>query len=181
MTHLQLESQRLILRPIEEADAQALYPLINDPDVALNTLSIPHPYPEDAYVPWIRQARESLLSGLSYQMAIILKETGQPIGGAGISDVCLAHGRAEMGCWLGRPHWGRGYATEAARLMVRFGFEELSLERMHAYCLERNKASVRVLEKVGLSLEGRIRHGVRKGGEYHDVLLFAVIRGDLDP
>jgi RimJ/RimL family protein N-acetyltransferase len=68
--------------------------------------------------------------------------------------------------------------TEAVKGMLRFGFEELEFERIHAYCLTHNAGSIRVLEKTGFTREGYIRHGVRKGDRFLDVLLFGMIRED---
>ena len=176
---MRIETERLILRPMEESDADALFPLINDADVAINMLSVPHPYPEDAYVPWIRQSREAMERKEMYETAIVLKETGLPIGACTIMNISWGHMRAEIGYWLGKPYWGQGYMTEAVKGMLRFGFEELGLERIYAICFKRNKASARVLEKAGLKYEGLMRHGVKKGDEFLDVPLFGIIREDL--
>ncbi len=175
---MELETERLILRPVEEDDAAILHPLIDDADVAATMLSTPHPYPEGEFRAFIRNARESLERRERYEMAIVLKETGLPVGAIRFFNMAWEHLRCETGCWLGKTYWGRGYATEATEAMIRFGFEELGLESIHAHCLESNKASARVLEKAGLTLEGKIRRAVRKGDEFHDVLLFGIIRED---
>lgn len=177
---MHLETERLILRPVEESDAPVLHPLIDDADVAATMLSTPHPYPEVEFRAFIRKAVESLASRERYEMAIVLKETGLPVGAIRLFNISWEHSRTEMGCWLGKDYWGRGYVTEATIGMVRFGFEELGIEGIHAHCLVENEASARVLEKAGLSLEGTIRHAVKKGDRFHDVLLFGIIREDFD-
>lgn len=171
-----LETERLILRPIEETDVSALFPLINDADVARDMMSVPHPYPEEEYAPWIRQAREKMERREQFDMAIVLKETGLPIGSCGIMNISWDHMRGEIGYWLGKPYWGRGYMTDAARRMIEFGFHELGFERIHAYCFTRNGASARVLEKVGLMREGHIRHAIKKADGFHDLYLYGIIR-----
>jgi len=177
---MHLETERLILRPVEESDVPILHPLIDDADVAATMLSTPHPYPEHEFRAFINSARESLERRERYEMAIVLKETGLPVGAIRLFNIAWEHSRAETGCWLGKKYWGNGYVTEATLRVVRFGFEELGLEGIHAHCLVENKASARVLEKAGLLLEGKIRHAVKKGDEFHDVLLFGIIREDFD-
>lgn len=83
---------------------------------------------------------------------------------------------AELSYWIGKPHWGRGYATEAAAAIVDYGFERLRLHRIYATSLGRNAASRRVLEKVGMVAEGVLRHHVWHRGRtedlhYHGILL----------
>jgi RimJ/RimL family protein N-acetyltransferase len=88
------------------------------------------------------------------------------------------HSRAELGYWIGVPYWRRGFATEAGRSIVRFGFEELGLHRVQARHLERNPASGSVLRKLGMQLEGIHRHAVRKWGVFEDVALYSVLITD---
>ena len=80
-----------------------------------------------------------------------------------------------MGYELASPQWGQGYASEAARAMVRFGFEDLGLHRIWAECIADNRRSIRVLEKAGLQLEGRLRDKVYFKGRWWDTLLFAIL------
>ena len=173
---MKLETERLILRPIEETDVPALFPLINDPDVAGNLMSVPHPYPEEEYAPWIRNAREKMERREQFDMAIVLKETGLPIGSCGIMDISWEHMRGEMAYWLGQPYWRQGYMTEAVRRMAQFGFEELGFERMHARCFTQNAGSIQVLEKSGFKREGHIRRAVRKNDEFLDMFLYGLLR-----
>ena len=173
---MRLETERLILRPIEETDVPVLFPLINDADVARNLMRVPHPYPEEEYAPWIRNAREKMERREQFDMAIVLKETGLPIGSCAIEDISWEHMRGEIGYWLGKKHWGQGYMTEAVRRMAQFAFEELGFERLHAYCFTWNAGSIRVLEKAGFKREGHIRRAVKKGDEFIDVFLYGLLR-----
>jgi RimJ/RimL family protein N-acetyltransferase len=99
------------------------------------------------------------------------------IGAVGLR-VDRDHARAELGYWIGKPYWGRGYATEAARAALRWGFDSLGLERIYAYHFARNAASGRVLRKIGMTPEGIARRHVRKWGEYHDSPLYSILRGE---
>jgi ribosomal-protein-alanine N-acetyltransferase len=88
------------------------------------------------------------------------------------------HARAELGYWIGVPHWSRGYATEAAQATVEFAFRRLGLNRVYAYHFTTNPASGRVLQKIGMQLEGTRRRHTRKWGEFLDSDMYAVLRDD---
>jgi len=104
-----------------------------------------------------------------------LKENGELIGHCGLRHVGGCPGDVEVLYALGRHHWGRGYATEAAAASVRFGFERAGLERIVAFALPRNSASRRVLEKIGMTHRGRTRvFGI-------DAVLYGIERGQLEP
>ena len=90
----------------------------------------------------------------------------------------LQHLRAELGYWIGVPFWNRGYATEAAEAVIKFGFEELGLNRIEAEHFTRNPASWRVMEKLGMTLEGVRRQHVLKEDELEDLALYAVLHSD---
>src|SRR5262249_8960454 len=122
-----LTTERLILRPPELADAQSIQTLAGAREVALNTLLIPHPYPDGAAEAWISSPRGEN----DHVVALTLRDTGEIVGVMGL-HANRDHARAEIGYWIGVPYWNRGYATEAARAMVRFGFGELGLNRIFA-------------------------------------------------
>ena len=87
--------------------------------------------------------------------------------------------RAELGYWIGRPYWNQGYCTEAARAVLDFGFEQLGLNRIYASHFTRNPASGRVMQKLGMTHEGRLRQHVRKWDAFEDVEVYAVLREGL--
>ncbi len=99
---------------------------------------------------------------------------GRLIGAAGL-DVAEEACQATLGYCLSARAWGRGYATETARALVGFGFDVLLLHRIQAGCDPENAASARVLEKVGMTLEGRLRDDARIRGEYRDTLVFGIL------
>ena len=143
-----LETGRLLLRRLELPDAGRVRELAGEREVAATTVNIPHPYPEDAAESWIAQCHRGSERGDAFTFALTLRPDGELIGAAGL-HLDLAHSHAERGYWIGRPYWGRGYATEAARRVVRFGFEELELNRIFAWCFTGNVASARVMERRG--------------------------------
>jgi RimJ/RimL family protein N-acetyltransferase len=111
-----------------------------------------------------------------FQLAVTLKNGGRLIGNVGIRQGSGGAHEAEIGYELAPDEWGRGYATEAAQAIVRFGFEELGLHRISAWTVAENVASARVLEKVGMTLEGRLRDKERYKGRYWDVLMYAMVK-----
>jgi ribosomal-protein-alanine N-acetyltransferase len=88
--------------------------------------------------------------------------------------------RGSLAYWLGARYWNQGYTTEAARRAVIFGFTDLRLHRIKAACFPRNRASARVMEKVGLRYEGLLRGYVCKGGPFEDVLIYALLEDECD-
>jgi [ribosomal protein S5]-alanine N-acetyltransferase len=82
---------------------------------------------------------------------------------------------------VGRPYWGRGYATEAAREVMRYGFGALGLARIFATAMSRNPASIRVLEKIGMREEGVLRGHVTKWGRREDLAVLGMLDDDPEP
>ncbi len=85
---------------------------------------------------------------------------------------------AEIGYWIGKPYWRRGYAFEAAERVVHYGFEALALNRIEAHYMSENGASARLLQKLGMQYEGHHRELIKKDGRFKDVFTYAVLRAD---
>jgi len=128
MTTPTLHTDRLPLRPHALADAPELARLAGAREVAATTLRIPHPYSvadAEAFISGWQDADERVA------FAVVLRENSVLLGGAGLR-LEKEHRHAELGYWIGTPYWGKGYATEAARAILRYGFEVLKLHRIHA-------------------------------------------------
>jgi ribosomal-protein-alanine N-acetyltransferase len=175
---MRLETERLILRPFEDSDATDVFELRKDPEVSYNLLS--ETRSQDESVSWVARAQDSVANKEVYPVAIVLKENRRLMGMCGLFRVSWEHMHAELIYWLGKEFWGKGYMTEAARRTVQFGFEELGLERISVGCFARNKASARIIEKLGFTPEGVARHAYCKDGEFLDELRFGMIRSDWD-
>lgn len=171
-----LSTARLTLRPFTLADVPAVQGLASAYEVALNTLLIPHPYPEGAAEEWIRTHEPGFEANKVHHFAI---DDGQVAGSMAL--IMKPGAIAEIGYWIGVPYWGRGYATEAGREIVRYGFEECQLQRIFAGHYTRNPASGRVLQKLGMQYEGTLRHHVLKWNEYLDVAYYGILRGEWIP
>jgi RimJ/RimL family protein N-acetyltransferase len=173
-----LTTERLILRPFAPEDAPAVQRLAGDRAVADTTERIPHPYEDGMAEAWIATHAQQFRERKECTFAIVLKDGQQVIGAVGLT-LTIAHARGELGYWIGREFWNRGYCTEAARAVVEYGFSVLSLHRNQARHLTRNPASGRVMGKLGMQHEGRLVQHTRKWNVYEDVDFYAVLLGEL--
>jgi len=166
-----LETTRLKLRPYAESDTAELIPLIGAREVAATTGRIPHPYTEKDASRFVADAQ----GDDEVRLAITLRSDGRMIGGIGLR-LFEPHQHAELGYWLGVPYWGKGFATEAAREMLRYGFEALRLHRIFAMHFMHNPASGRILAKLGMRHEGCQRQHIRKWDQFVDLELYGLLR-----
>jgi RimJ/RimL family protein N-acetyltransferase len=168
-----LQTARLRLRPYTEADVAELVPLIGAREIAATTLRIPHPYSEDDARKFIASSQ----SAAEARFAITLRSDDHLIGGVGLR-LDPQHQNAELGYWLGVPFWANGFATEASREMLRYGFDELHLHRIHASHFKHNPRSGQVLQKLGMKYEGCQREHIRKWDQFIDSELYGILRDE---
>lgn len=170
-----LTTDRLVLREFVEEDWPAVLAYQNDPRYL-------------HYYRWTERTAEEVRAfvdrmvaqqgetpRLRYQFAIVLATGGPLIGNVGIRLKGVDSHAADIGYELNPRCWGFGYATEAARAVAALGFGQFGLHRISAHCVADNGASARVLEKLGMQLEGRRRDGERFKGRYWDTLHYAML------
>nr|WP_243864957.1 GNAT family N-acetyltransferase [Paenibacillus castaneae] len=172
-----MHTDRLILRPLEEGDADALELLINDYDIARTTLNIPYPYPKGSAIPFIHKRREVELKGEGYSFALIDKASHAFMGSIGMQIDKNNH-RAELGYWLGKSFWNKGFVTEGAKRVAQFSFEELKLNKLCAAAMTFNPASSSVMRKIGMQYEGTLRQQYLKWDQYVDISYYGILRDD---
>lgn len=172
-----LSTQRLVLRPLSVTDAVSLQKLASDRAIADTTISIPHPYPDGEAKKYIIKHTTEVKNG-HFVFAIERQLESDLIGIIELHDLELEHSIAELSYWLAVAAWGNGYMSEALPPLLSFGFNTLSLNRIHAYHMVRNPASGRVLHKNGFKLEGLLRQRIRKWEKFEDVKLFSLLRCD---
>jgi [ribosomal protein S5]-alanine N-acetyltransferase len=175
---MRLQSPQLILREIVADDAARFRVYRGDP-------RFQRYYPEHECMPEEADALVSLFLSwqaehprINHTWAIELAETGEVIGNCGLRRRVAGSRCADIGFELSPEHWRKGFATEAADLMLAFGFDELRLHRLEAQCIADNLGSVRVLQKIGMSAEGRLREKEWFRSRWWDVLLFGVLARD---
>jgi len=172
-----LTTERLILRPFTADDAPAVEGMVGEREIALNTLMIPHPYPPGAAAEWIAKQPQRYANGEESTFAITRRKEGDLVGAVGLI-IRTEHDKGEFGYWIGKQFWGRGYATEATAAVIRYGFEELSLNRIFAVHFSRNPSSGRVMLKNGMRHEGTLRQDLKKWGEYVDMEAYGILRSE---
>jgi 8-oxo-dGTP diphosphatase len=167
------------LRALRAEDAAALHRLVNDWEVAKTLARVPFPYPRDLADEWIASTWAQIKSGEAWHLAIA-GEDDALLGCVGLT-LNRGKGRAELGYWVGRRHWGKGLGPEAAGRLARWALEELGVGTVHASALRGNARSISVLRRLGFRDAGEgTQPFLSRGGGPMPVLLFEAGRDDLD-
>ncbi len=167
-----LVGERVYLRPLDLADAPTLQQHINHPEV-VRTLAMWRPLSVEEEGDWIERAGRSETDVV---MGLARRDEDRLIGAAGLHQIDWRNRSAMFGIQIGDPgEWGKGFGTEATRLVTGYGFDRLNLNRIWLYVYEHNPAGVRAYEKVGYRREGVLRQGVFRDGRYRDVYLMALL------
>jgi len=171
-----LIGEKVYLRPLEESDVPGFYGFLADPDVRRTLVIRATVVTESSSREYVRGAaarRDQLF-------AIVTRDDDVHIGNAGIHDIDAVNQRAELGLVIGRKEvWGRGYGTEAARLVCRHGFATLNLHRISLSCYAINERGLALYRRVGFREEGRRREHVFIEGRWVDEVVMGLLRGEL--
>lgn len=175
---MQLTTERLILREYTLDDVPAV-------------LAYQRQDSHIRYYPWTERTRGDVREFVKmlidwrkeeprrrFQFAVTLPDSGELIGSAGIRRKPDNDFEADIGYEIAEEHWGHGYATEAARALLDFGFNKLKLHRISASLVADNTPSARVLERLGMTLEGRSRHIARFKDRWWDGLTYAILEDE---
>lgn len=164
-----LETERLVLRTPTLADVKAIANIANDPRIAENLRRLPHPYR-------VKDAETFIGSLARSRERVFLIEHDDDL--IGVASLDFTNGSApELGYWLGVDHWGKGFATEAARAAIDHAFEEFDADRVQAGARVTNPASRHVLEKCGFQWTGVELHRFVALGSSTPVDCFRLDRG----
>ena len=170
-----VETERLIMRPMRQSDREDMYQYARREDVTEFLLWSPHPSPSYT-ADYLRYIESRYRLGDFYDWAVVEKESGRMIGTCGFTAIDAANRSAEIGYVLNPDYHGRGYGTEAARRVVRFGFEILSLHRVEARFMKGNEASLHVMDKLGMRFEGYRYDAIFVKGSYRTVGSCSILR-----
>ncbi len=176
MRHPFLIGERVYLRTLDRADAPAFVTWLNDPEVARFLL------PRG---PMTLRAEEEYIDALAHgdriSLGLALRDGDRLIGGTGLHDIDLRCRRAAFGILVGeKEEWGKGYGTEATRLMLGHAFESLNLNRVWLHVFEYNERGIRAYEKIGFRREGVLRQDTFREGRYWDTIAMAMLREEWD-
>ena len=163
-----LETERLALRKPVLADVKAIAHLANDRRIAEMTRRLPHPYLQDHAVDFVTSLGERR------DTVFLIELDHQPIGMVGVD--WREPELPELGYWLGVAHWGQGFATEAARAVIDFTFEEFAVEHLISGARVANPASRNILEKCGFQWSGVELHRFEAIGSSTPVDCFKLSR-----
>lgn len=170
-----VETKRLILREFEEADFGPMHAYASDPEVS-------------KYETWGPNSEldtkiylDSILSyklndpRKDFELAVELKATGLLIGACSIHVVDSEAREGYIGYCYNKEYWNKGYASEAAKAIVGFGFKSLNLHRIYATCDPNNIGSSKVLGKIGMKKEGHLREHKLQRGKWRDSFLYSIL------
>ena len=170
-------TERLLLRELQMDDIHSIQKLGNAFEIADTAINIPYPYTFEAAEEWIKKILNPDKNIKDYIFAITRRPESALIGVIGMMPD-YQHLRAEIGYWIGLKYWNRGYCTEAAEAVLDFGFTKLQMSRIFAQCFARNPASSRVIEKIGMKYEGKLRNHIIKWDKPEDMLIFGILRNE---
>lgn len=170
-----LIGERLYLRPLEEEDIDRCLVWINDPEItAMVALRFP-----------FNRAREREWFATLYKddrniaLAIVLKDGDRHIGNCGLHQIAYPNRHAQFGIMIGeKEEWDEGYASEASRLILDYGFDQLGLHRISLQVYAYNLRAQRVYEKLGFTREGILRESYYRDGRYHDTVIMGILRSE---
>lgn len=174
---LPLRTKRLAIREFRRTDEAAIHRYASDPEVVRYMVWGPNTAEQTRRFLEEKIAAQRRVPRLSYELAVDLRRPRTMIGACRLG---LDEGRrsGDIGYVLSRRYWGRGLMTEVIRAFVAFAFERFRLHRVWATCDVRNRASARVMEKVGMRREGRMRQHVWEKGEWRDSYLYAILEDE---
>lgn len=166
--------ERLYLRPLEPAqDAHAYSTWLNDEEVRRYFSVFPT---SDARG---KERIENLYKSFSHIIfGVCLKSDNTLIGLVGLKDIHQLHQTAEFYNIIDNAYWGKGYGTECTKLMIRYGFMELNLNRIQTQDMEDNIGGQRADEKAGFTYEGTLRQVIQRFGKYHNVRVYSMLRSE---
>ena len=169
---------RLHLRPYRPADAPEVWQVLSAEGIYATTAYIPRNITLAQTRYWVEQVCRAAQEGTALELAVFSRSDGRYLGNVGLIQLHPRHRSAEITYFIRPDAWGKGYATEAAEVLVRYGFEKKQLHRIAGTCMKQNAASQRVMEKLGFRVEGIAREELYKDGVFLDVTHLALLASE---
>jgi RimJ/RimL family protein N-acetyltransferase len=171
-----LKGEKVLLRPVGREDIAHFLKWFNDPEVT-QYLEFYLPMTEMMEEKWIEGLADRFNSDVILVIESIEGENHKAIGNIGLNRINSKDREANFGIAIGeKEYWSRGLGTEAARLLLKYGFEQLNLQRIQSSAYAFNERSLKLHKKVGFKEEGRRRKATYKNGQYWDVIEFGFLR-----
>ena len=172
-----LETERFFLRKLSMDDTDDMYEYSKRNDVTEYLVWSPHPNKEYTFE-YLSYLQNRYKTGDFYDWAIVCKDSCKMIGTCGFTRFDFQHNGGEVGYVINPEYKGKGIATEVSARIIRFGFENLALERIECKFIIENEASRRVMEKNGMIFEGIRRNGMLIKGKYRNIGICSILRED---
>ncbi len=170
-----LTTERLVLRVPDAVDAAFVYSYASDPAVARYMMWPRHTHADESAA-FVARCRRVWAEGVRFPWLLTRRADGAPLG---MIELHIDGFRANIGYVLHRAHWGNGYMPEAAGVVRDWAMAQPEIYRFWSYCDADNHASMRVMEKIGMTREGRLRRWVRHpnaGAEPRDAVCYALVK-----
>ena len=174
-----ITTQRLTLGALTASDIPTIVSYAGNINIAKNLLNLPHPYQEKDAIFWLNMIHQGWSDESMCIFGIRSQETKQFIGGVGL-HINKSFSRGELGYWIGEPHWGKGYMSEALGAIIKYGFEEKKLHKIYAIHFLDNPASGKVMIHNGMVKEGEFKEHVKNMDGYKDVAQYGLTRKQYD-
>lgn len=172
-----LQGKLVRLRAYDRKDIPKALEYINDAKVRKFLMpGIPFPLRMEDEIKWYESLNP--FSKGEYSFAVERLEDNEYIEGCGINYVDWKNSRAEVGIFLGKPFWNKGYGTDAMRVLVNFIFNEMNLNKISLNVYSFNERAIRSYEKVGFKVEGVLKQHIYREGHYHDEIIMAILKSE---
>lgn len=171
------ETERLILRKLSMNDLEEYFEFASDPTVSVSTLWNKHETIEDTK-DYLQRVMDKYESRQAFRWGIIYKPSNKLIGRTGLINWDVMHSKAEIGFALTSQYWNKNIISEATSEVISYGFEKLDLNRIEGRCNYDNMGSARVMEKLGMKLEGILRKQLKIKGTFIDQRLYSILKSD---
>jgi RimJ/RimL family protein N-acetyltransferase len=166
------------LRPWRDDDVPALVLACQDPEIPRWT-KVPSPYGESDARMYMQQRSDAVRTGTAAAYAVVCPHDGRLLGSISLTRFVWEHGRAEVGYWLALEARGQGHAVRAVRLICRWGFEQLGLERIELLAATSNSPSQQVAERAGFRREALLRSYFVQQRERHDMVAYGLLAEEI--
>lgn len=174
-----LKTERLVLKKLRKKDIPLIVKYAGDKEVSKFTLNMPFPYLEKDAIWWINFAETCFEEKSRYVFGIFLKNTDEFIGGISIEGQNV-HQLADLGYWITKKYWNKGFMTEALNKIIEFGFKDLKLNKIYAQHLLENISSGIVMQKVGMVKEAEMLDHNFSKGNFRSVAQYRILKREYD-
>ena len=168
---------KVFLSSVGVDDEEAILKNANDYVIAANTPGMPYPYNSYDAASFVDFAVRRYLQGLDFHMTVRLLD-GEFVGMCAIANIDSQNQKAEVGYWIGKNYQGNDYAKQAISMIVEFGFVKLGLNRVYSEVFTTNEASIKLLNSLGFSNEGKGREEIFHMDKFHDIYRFGILKSE---